>query len=236
MNKQQQVADILQTAMQPAPVAQPEVAPVVEETVEEIPVEEQEETTAESPVETEEASPTEETEAETPESFNIDSLGDLAKAIEVDNEFLYNIKVPIGDGLEPVSISQLKDSFKNKSDDIQAREAELEQQREEFSKEREQQEAQLHQSSLQAHEMPAELMEAEAEIKALQHSYNTFDWASLEQSDPGRAALLKQNLATEFAQAKAKAEGIRQNIQQTQQSNMLQLRNMHETGTFKESS
>ena len=224
-SQRQQVADILAGLGQPEPAEEPEVASEVEATAEETVVEEQAEETTEALAEVE----GEESEAgEQPDGLVINTLSELASAIEVDNEFLYGIQVPIGDNGEKVSISQLKDTYKNRSDEMDAARATLEQERASFEQEKTAHEAQISTAMAQAQQMPEELMEAQAEMRAIQHAYNTYDWAELEKTDAGKTALLKQDLSMKYAQAQQKVSNIAAKIQTERDGQLKALRDVEE--------
>jgi hypothetical protein len=217
-NRRQTAGDILRAAMQPAP-AEPEETQEVEA---EAPVE-TEETAEEQTTETIEA--TEEQEAEVSEETGvaIDTLTELAEAIEVDNDFLYNIKVPMPDGQEPVSLSELKDAYTGKLQTTTEAEAALNARREAFEKEQEETRQRIAAQQAQIQQMPDELLAAEADVRAIAKQYQTFDWSELEKVDPGRAALEKQNLATQYSQAEARAQEIRNDIQKKQEQSFQQM-------------
>ena len=161
VNRNQAAGDILREAFQPDPV---EETPEVEEVLAEA---ETEEVLAEEPAETVEATDETEQKIETSDPVAISTLSELAEAIEVDNDFLYNIKVPMPDGQEAVSLSALKDAYTEKNDTTTAAMTQLEQQREAFEQEKEQYTQQFQ----QLQQMPEELLTAQAEVRAIASQY-----------------------------------------------------------------
>ena len=201
-----------------AETATTDTAPVeIEEEV----VEDESPITAESEVETEEleeqdqeVDETEEAE-ETREEYSeteINDLNQLATAIEVEPEFLYNIKVPMADGMEPISLSELKDGYTQFKRGTTADLEILEKQRAEFEEYKQQQVQAIQQQA----QLPQEIMAAQAEALSIANQYNSNDWESLEASDPGRAALEKQKIASKYQQAENKFRQLSEEFQQKQ--------------------
>ena len=220
-NTQQQAAQILQDAMQPAPVEE-ETQPTAE-------VEVETEIAEEQPPEAIEA--LEETEQQEEETGkDISTLSELAEAIEVDNDFLYNIRVPMPDGQESVSLSVLKDAYQGKLETQTIAETQLETQQKAFEEEKER----FGQQQAQMQQMPEELLNAEAEVRAIASQYQSFDWTELEKLDPGRAALEKQNLATKYSQAEAQVAQIKGTAQEQQRVEFEKMRITQEQQTLLE--
>ena len=193
---QDQAAQILRDAMQPAPVEE-ETQTTAEVDVEEVVAEEQSPETIDALEETEQQ--------EEEPGVAIKTLSELAEAIEVDNDFLYNIEVPMPDGQEPVSLSALKDAYQGKLETQTVASTQLEVERKAFEEEKER----FGQQQVQMQQMPEELLNAEAEVRAISSQYQGFDWTELEKLDPGRAALEKQNFATRYSQAEASLKNSR---------------------------
>jgi len=59
-------------------------------------------------------------------------------------------------------------------------------------------------------------MAAQAEALSIANQYNSNDWESLEASDPGRAALEKQKIASRYQQAENKFRQLSEEFQQKQ--------------------
>ncbi len=125
---------------------------------------------------------------------------------EVTAEDLYNLELVSGDG-ESLTVGQLKDMY-------QQRQA-FETEKAEFAKQREQQAKELEEARQQAtlqtgeiQQLPQELREAEAVILSIRQQAQTYDWAKLEQEDPGEAALLRQKFRDAHDAAVAKHETL----------------------------
>ena len=153
--------------------------------------------TEETVEESQEAEATMPEDDEESESVSIADLNELATAIEVEPEFLYNIKVPMADGMEPISLSELKDGYtqfkRGTTADLEA----LEEERAKFAEFREEQ---LNAIKQQA-QLPQEIMAAQAKAIAIAQQYNSVNWDELEKQDPGKAALEQQKMATAYQTA-----------------------------------
>lgn len=150
------------------------------------------------------------TEQET-DSTEISDLNQLAKAIEVEPDWLYNIKVPMSDGRDPISLSELKDKAQEYARVNEMR-AQLEADRAELDSQRQSKEQEVNQSLAQFAQMPQELMQAQAQAQAIAYQFNNYDWDTLEKESPGEAALAKQKLATEYQLALNKAQEVQTGI------------------------
>lgn len=138
------------------------------------------------------------------------SIVDLASAMEVEPEFLYNIKIPMPDGVEPMTLSELKDSYtrvKHETDDVRQK---IEKERSDFEEYKQQELSNL-QMQMQ---VPQEIAQAQAKAMAIAHQYESFDWAELEKVNPGQAALQKQNMAAAFQNAQAEVQRLAQQHQE----------------------
>ncbi len=155
----------------------------------------------------------------------IHDISALAAAIGVEPEWLYNLKVPLADGREPITIGQIKDTIQ-----------ETERQRELLSKHRAdlEQRAQQIDAMLQvATEVPKAVADAQALVKSIEAEYARVDWKQLEARNPGKAALHRQKLNDAYAEATAGVQMAMQQASQVQQAQFLQTRN-EEIGKFLE--
>lgn len=181
-------------------ITEPEVKTPDPEDVSE---EEEEIETSEEPKEEEEQEP-EVNETEEEEVVEISTLTELASAIEVDPEFLYNIKIPMANGEEPISLSELKDKYTNLQRSNGEELAAIAEERTKFD---EYKNAQVQFIQQQA-QMPQEILAARAKVMAIANQYETFDWETLEKEDAGRAALEQQRLASLFQQAQGEVQQL----------------------------
>lgn len=160
--------------------------------------------TEEEETETEEDETEVETDSDKPREVEVEdglSLTDLAKSLEVEPEFLYSIKIPMPDGIEPMTLSELKDSYNRVRNESDESKAAIEKERADFIAYRDQ-ELEMLQQHMQ---LPQEIMAARSQAMAIAYNYENFDWDSLEKEDPGRAALEKQRIASAFQNAQQKA-------------------------------
>jgi hypothetical protein len=140
-------------------------------------------------------------EVEAEDEQEIVNLVDLATAIEVEPEFLYNIKVPLADGAEPLTLSELKDRYTELKRGSEHDRVALQAERDNLESYRNQVQQQVEQQMA----LPKEILAAQAKVMAIANQYENVDWDTFEQQDAGKAALEKQRLATAFQQAQHEA-------------------------------
>ena len=151
------------------------------------------------------------------EQGQISTISELAEAIELDPAQMYDLVVPMGDGVEPVTLSELKDKYQEYSRGgtaFEAEKTELVQQRD-----------QLIQQVTMLKERPEdspEFQQAVAEAQQIQSTYNSIDWTEFEKENPGEAALQRQKFSDAYTAAtqkvqQAKADGDRKHQQFKQQ-------------------
>ena len=151
-------------------------------------------------------------EAEVEGDAEIHTIAQLAEAIEVDAAYLYDIEVGMGEGHEPVKLGQLKDEYQA----VLREREELKGKAEEAQKYAEQ--AYNFQSGLQG--ASQEMLAALSEADAIQKQYAAEDWEKLEQSDAGRAALLRQKYSEAYQTATGKVQEAQQKEQQGKQQQL----------------
>lgn len=162
-------------------------------TTEDQEIDQEEDVVEEDEVEDDEEEVEEDTTAEEQE---VETINELAQLLEVDEAQLYDIKIPLGDGLEPVSIGSLKDGH-----------MELERGRVQLQNDRAalEQEVEQYKASIQQQQgipaMNEELMNAAIQMRTVQSQYENTDWDALEQQDPAKALLYQQKLERAYAQA-----------------------------------
>lgn len=163
------------------------------------------------------------------EAPDITDLGQLAAAIEVDPEWLYNLRIPIstGDGKEYITVGQYKDQVQA-GEVVTADADRLKYERDILDQDRQKFETERNATLQQAQQVPQQVMQAEARAMGLQQQYQSADWSTLEQQDPGRAALMKQNMASEYQQAVQEADQARGQYQQLQKQAMVDQRRHEE--------
>jgi hypothetical protein len=142
----------------------------------------------------------------------IHTVAEFAKAAGWDPEDLYALKVRLDTG-EEIPLGQMKDALQRASRER----AEVAAAKEQIA----QRYQQLQQHELQAvqgrQQLSDEVVAAQERVLQAQARYNSVEWEELSQSDPGRAALMQQQIAAEYAGAKKDLEqafGKQQAIQQ----------------------
>jgi hypothetical protein len=142
----------------------------------------------------------------------IRTVAEFAQAAGWSPEEMYALSVRLDNG-EEIPLGQMKDALQTA-----ARErAELSAARENLAQHY-QRLQQVEQSMLQGkQQISQELQEAQAAVIAVQERYSAIDWDQLAQTDPGRAALLQQQIASEYAGAKQNAAMVEQKQSYVQQ-------------------
>lgn len=138
----------------------------------------------------------EEEDETTAEESEVQTINELASFLEVEEGQLYDIQIPLGDGLEPISIGKLKDSHM----EVERSKAQLVNDRASFEQDVEQfkQEVQQNQN---VPAMNEELMGAAVQMESIKQQFNTIDWDAFEQQDAAKAMLHQQKLERAYAQA-----------------------------------
>jgi len=152
-----------------------------------------------------------EAEGETPVG-EITTVAEFAKAAGWSPEELYGLKVRLDTG-EEIPLGQMKDALQQASRE-RAEIAASKEQIAQYQQHLRQQEMQMVQGRQQ---LSKEVEEAQGRVAEAQARYNSVEWEQLAQSDPGRAALLQQQIAADYAGAKRDLEqafGKQQAIQQ----------------------
>ena len=139
---------------------------------------------------------------------DIESITDLSKHIGVEAKDLYALKIPMGEGIESVTLSQLKDSYQ----DTQRNSDQLSSDRQAFEVEKSDFKNQQRLSSQKSTDVDQRLTNAEAALSEINNTYNSLDWTRFEQEDPGNASLQKQKLQEAFNQALSQRDGVKATI------------------------
>jgi hypothetical protein len=129
---------------------------------------------------------------------DITTLKDFAKAAGWEPDDIYGLKLTLETTGEEVALGEMKDrltKYGRERDDVAAQKQQLDQYAQQL-----QAQAQEYFSQRQAE--GAEANAARESMMAIEARYNSVDWDGLAKADPGRAALLQQQLAVEYAGAK----------------------------------
>ncbi len=153
-----------------------------------------------------------------------ETLSEYAEATGMDMDYIYGLKIGLpGAGGEDITLGQWKDRVQE-LDRVQQGADQLERQRREL----EQQAQHVQQQAGAAMQVPNEIRQVDAQILAIQDRFNNTNWAQLEQEDPGRAALQKQNLSVAYENAQSQRQNMVQQYgqqQEAQRAEMLQQQN-----------
>lgn len=140
-------------------------------------------------------------EEEEGEEGDIENITQLAEHLEADESAIYSLEVPMGDGLEPVSISELKDAYMSRERD-----------QKQFAEDRQKfDEAVRYQQSVweenqKLPEFNQNVLAAATNVMAIEQADANFDWESLENEDPTQAILQRQKVTEAHRKAVAAYE------------------------------
>lgn len=131
----------------------------------------------------------------------IQTVVEFAKAAGWSPEELYDLKLNLDNG-ESLRLGEVKDKLQSYA----RQEADLVAKREELAQEQQALRLQVQQAMQGQNQLSAAVLEKHGEMQAIQAEFNSIDWEALGARDPGRAALLQQQIATKYAGAKAAFE------------------------------
>jgi hypothetical protein len=122
----------------------------------------------------------------------VETLAELAEALGVDPTELYDLKYDMPDGMEPATLSQMKDAYVElqRTGGNNPDRAALEQDRQQFEEEKRWVQATMQQQL----QVPQQLQSIDFNLHTVVQALQNTDWAKLEQVDPGDAALQRQKL------------------------------------------
>lgn len=138
------------------------------------------------------------------------TVSSLAEAIGFTPEEMYDVEVPMGEGIEPMKLGQVKDRIKAAEGENHTLKEELESIKNQVGEQP------------QMPNMTNEMLEAQANIKALQMEYQQIDWDAAEKNDPGQAALAKQKYQEAFQIAQGQMNQAQQGMYAAQQERLRQ--------------
>lgn len=151
----------------------------------------------------------------TAEERDVETINELAQFLEVDEAQLYDIQIPMGDGLDPISIGSLKDGYT----EIERQKVQLQNDRAALNSQVEQYKQNV-QNQQQMPEMNEEMMQSAVQMEMIKQQYAATDWEALEESDPTKAMLYQQKLERAFTMAQQNQSEIIAKQQQIQKDNM----------------
>ena len=118
----------------------------------------------------------------------IETFHDLAEAIGVDDAWLYDVKIPMPHGKDPVTFGEMKDKFEI----VAQQEVELKQLKEQTANEG----LNIKETYNMLMKSPLELMDIRSQIANLENRHKNVDWNKLRAENPAEYAALN----TEFNQ------------------------------------
>jgi len=135
------------------------------------------------------------------------TLKQLAEAIEVDVDYLYDIEIGMGDNQDPIPVGKLKDEYQAAVRANTQLQEKLDSQAAEFEQ---------RDTGMQAQQQVSEQVQmANYELQDVQKEFNNIDWERFEQESPGEAALARQKFMERHQRAQ-------QTIQQLAQQEEIQ--------------
>lgn len=159
--------------------------------------------------------PEEEAEEHPTSTEEIRTVADFAKAAGWAPEDLYALPVRLDNG-EEIPLGQMKDALQV----AQRERAEIKEMREGLARQyQELQQVERH-MVVGTQKLTQEVQDAHSSVMAVQERFNAIDWEQLAQTDPGRAALLQQQIASEYSGAKMHAAQVEQKHLEVQQQAM----------------
>ena len=142
---------------------------------------------------------------EADDSEGIRTVAQLAKAIDVEPEFLYDIEIGMGDGEDPVKLGELKDKYTALLKTSGEQTTQLEEQSGELNN--------VADMTQQGQGVSQEMMAAFSRMDAIKQQYEGTDWKAMEEDDPGEAALMKQKFQEAFNAAQGQVQQAQKQMQ-----------------------
>jgi len=130
------------------------------------------------------------------------TLKQLAEAIEVDVDYLYDIEIGMGDNQDPIPVGKLKDEYQAAIRTNTQLQEQLTSQAAEFEQKS---------LGMQAQQQASEQVQmANYELQDVQKEFNNIDWERFEQESPGEAALARQKFMERHQRAQQTLQQLAQ--------------------------
>ena len=139
----------------------------------------------------------------------VKTIAQLAEAIDVDPEFLYNIEIGMPEGEAPIPLGKLKDQYQQVTKQNKQMEQALAQQQQQL--------IEAQNGMGQAQQVSQEVQTARDQVNAINAQFNSIDWEKAKTEDPGATALARQEFQEAFAAANSqlqRAEAYQQQMSQ----------------------
>lgn len=148
------------------------------------------------------------------EGEDISTITQLATELGIEPGTLYDLQVPMGDGVEPVSLSEMKDAYQESQRSTQA----LGDERAAFEQEKIDFNNQISQRQTQAQQVDQRMIDAESQLRQINETYNNIDWVSFERDNPAEAVLQKQKFQEAYSKASSDRDELVSHITQENQT------------------
>lgn len=130
------------------------------------------------------------------------TLKQLAEAIEVDVDYLYDIEIGMGDNQDPIPVGKLKDEYQAAIRTNTQLQEQLTSQAAEFEQKS---------SGMQSQQQASEQVQmANYELQDVQKEFNAIDWQRFETESPGEAALARQKFMERHQRAQQTMQQLAQ--------------------------
>ncbi len=130
------------------------------------------------------------------------TLKQLAEAIEVDVDYLYDIEIGMGDNQDPIPVGKLKDEYQAAIRTNTQLQEQLTSQAAEFEQKS---------SGMQVQQQASEQVQmANYELQDVQKEFNAIDWQRFETESPGEAALARQKFMERHQRAQQTMQQLAQ--------------------------
>ena len=130
------------------------------------------------------------------------TLKQLAEAIEVDVDYLYDIEIGMGDNQDPIPVGKLKDEYQAAIRTNTQLQEQLTSQAAEFEEKS---------SGMQVQQQASEQVQmANYELQDVQKEFNAIDWQRFETESPGEAALARQKFMERHQRAQQTMQQLAQ--------------------------
>ena len=130
------------------------------------------------------------------------TLKQLAEAIEVDVDYLYDIEIGMGDNQDPIPVGKLKDEYQAAIRTNTQLQEQLTSQAAEFEQKS---------SGMQSQQQASEQVQmVNYELQDVQKEFNAIDWQRFETESPGEAALARQKFMERHQRAQQTMQQLAQ--------------------------
>ena len=150
-----------------------------------------------------------------PEVKEVEFATDYAQSMGMDPEEFYKLKLKLSDGLDPMTLGEMKDNVQA----YEREKASIAKQREDLETYQKELQTQMMQNAQGGQVLSQRMKQAEARIEAIRQAVPSLEerWKAMQEKDPGSVALEKQQLMEHFNAAQQEYALAGQEAQQQQQ-------------------